>query len=73
MAGHMAGVTLKFLGPRGDGYSAILASFHNQDTRRAFTVAQLLYLGADQQVEKVHLRRRWRSSGRRWRSRTSSG
>ena len=44
----------KFLRPKGDQYSVILACFRNGDTGRTFTAAQLLYLAADMGVEKVY-------------------
>lgn len=50
-AGH---VELKFLRPNPVSYSIILACFHSEATQRRFTVAQLLYLGADQSTEKVY-------------------
>lgn len=49
-AGH---VELKFLRPRPAGYSIILACFASEQGSE-FTVAQLLYLGSDQSVEKVY-------------------
>ena len=48
------GIQVKFLRPNPSGYSAILASFHNSDTRKTFTIAQLLYVGSDQSVEKIY-------------------
>lgn len=36
-------------------YTALLASFVNQATKSAFTIAQVLYLASDNSVEKVYL------------------
>eukprot|EP00913_Durusdinium_trenchii_P013432 g12613.t1 len=47
------GIEVKFLRPKGDHYSVLLACFHNQETDCTFTVAQLLYLNSDRSVEKV--------------------
>lgn len=48
------GAQIKYLRPKGDQYSAILACFRNEDLKKSFTVAQLLYLASDQSVEKVY-------------------
>lgn len=48
------GIRVKYLRPKGDQYSVILASFRNADIGNVFTVAQVLYLTADQSVEKVY-------------------
>lgn len=48
------GTQVKYLRPRDDQYSVILACFHNAATGGSFTVAQLLYLAADQGVQKVY-------------------
>lgn len=48
------GIQVKYLRPRGDQYSVILACFRNTDTGKVFTVAQFLYLSADQSVEKIY-------------------
>lgn len=45
---------LRFLRPRGSHYSVILAVFSSQGSGRSFTVAQVLYLTADQSVEKIY-------------------
>ncbi|MBI3861036.1 MAG: AAA family ATPase [Planctomycetia bacterium] len=44
----------KFLRPKGDQYSVILACFRNEGLGTAFTVAQLLYLANDLSVEKIY-------------------
>jgi uncharacterized protein YPO0396 len=44
---------VKFLRPHPKSFTAILACFRNDSTDKAFTIAQLLYLGADQ-VDKVY-------------------
>jgi uncharacterized protein YPO0396 len=48
------GAPIKYLRPKGDHYSAILACFRNADLDKSFTVAQLLYLANDQSVDKVY-------------------
>ena len=48
------GIEVKFLRPRGEQYSVILAWFHNEDISKSFSIAQLLYLGGDQSVEKIY-------------------
>lgn len=48
------GIKVQLLRPKGDHYSVILAYFCNDDTAKAFTVAQLMYLASDQSVEKVY-------------------
>lgn len=48
------GVQIKYLRPKGGHYSAVLAYFRNDGLAQAFTVAQLLYLAADQSVEKIY-------------------
>lgn len=48
------GVQIKYLRPKGDQYSVILATFRNADSGKAFTVAQLLYLTTDLSVDKVY-------------------
>lgn len=48
------GIQVKYLRPRGDKYSVILACFRNTDTGKALTIAQFLYLTADQSVEKIY-------------------
>lgn len=50
--GH--GVQVKFLRPKPDQYSVILACFHDVGSGKSFTVAQLLYLSTDQDVQKVY-------------------
>lgn len=44
----------KFLRPKGNHYSVILAVFGSEGTGRKFTIAQVLYLTADQSVEKLY-------------------
>lgn len=48
------GIQVKYLRPRGDQYSVILACFRNTDTGKVFTIAQFLYLSTDQSVEKIY-------------------
>jgi uncharacterized protein YPO0396 len=48
------GTAVQFLRPQVVHPSVLLACFRNQETRKAFTVAQLLYLGSDGAVEKVY-------------------
>lgn len=48
------GIEVKFLRPKGGQYSVILAFFHNEDTGKSFTVAQVLWLASDLSVEKVY-------------------
>ncbi len=48
------GIRVKYLRPKGEQYSVILACFRNDDIGNVFTVAQVLYLTADQSVEKVY-------------------
>ncbi|MEX1231505.1 MAG: ATP-binding protein [Planctomycetaceae bacterium] len=50
--GH--GISVKYLRPKGEQYSVILACFHNGDLGKTFTVAQVLYLTGDQSVEKIY-------------------
>lgn len=45
---------LQYLRPEGTHFSNLLAYFHNADSGRGFTVAQLLYLNADGGAEKVY-------------------
>ena len=44
----------KFLRPKGNHYSVILAVFGSEGTGKQFTIAQVLYLSADQSVEKLY-------------------
>ncbi|MCA9009865.1 MAG: hypothetical protein KDB01_08970 [Planctomycetaceae bacterium] len=44
----------KFLRPKGNHYSVILAVFGSEGTGKKFTIAQVLYLTADQMVEKLY-------------------
>lgn len=44
----------KFLRPKGNHYSVILATFGSEGTGKQFTLAQVLYLTADQSVEKLY-------------------
>lgn len=44
----------KFLRPKGNHYSVILAVFGSEGTGKQFTIAQVLYLTADQSVEKLY-------------------
>ena len=44
----------KFLRPKGNHYSVILAVFRSEGTGKQFTIAQVLYLSADQTVEKLY-------------------
>ena len=44
----------KFLRPKGNHYSVILATFGSEGTGKQFTLAQVLYLSADQSVEKLY-------------------
>lgn len=48
------GVRVKYLRPKGEKYSVILACFRNQGIDKVFTIAQVLYLAGDQSVEKVY-------------------
>ena len=48
------GIRIKYLRPKGERYSVILACFRNLDTDKTFTVAQVLYLASDQSVDKVY-------------------
>ena len=50
----------KFLRPKGNHYSVILATFGSEGTGKQFTLAQVLYLTADQSVERRGKRRRKR-------------
>ncbi len=45
---------VQYLRPSGSHYSALLASFRNERSGEAFTIAQVLYLTADGSVEKVY-------------------
>jgi len=44
----------KFLRPKGHHYSVILAVFASEGSSKQFTIAQVLYLTADQSVEKLY-------------------
>jgi uncharacterized protein YPO0396 len=44
----------RFLRPKGNHYSVILAVFGSEGTGKSFTIAQVLYLSADQAVEKLY-------------------
>lgn len=48
-----SGVQVRFLRPKGDTHSIILACFINTATGKAFSIAQLLYL-ASERVDKVY-------------------
>ncbi len=48
------GVRVKHLRPKGEQPAIILACFRNEDSGKAFTVAQLLYLASDHSVEKIY-------------------
>jgi len=47
-------IRVKYLRPKGDSYSVILASFRNEDISKIFTIAQVLYLASDHSVEKIY-------------------
>lgn len=47
-------VQVKYLRPAGDHYSVILASFASTHSQTSLTIAQVLYLTADQKVEKIY-------------------
>ncbi|QDT36276.1 ATP-binding protein [Stratiformator vulcanicus] len=44
----------KYLRPKGDHYTVILATFCNLEIDESFTVAQLLYLSSDQTAQKIY-------------------
>jgi uncharacterized protein YPO0396 len=44
----------QYLRPEGKHYSALLATFVNEDRNKAFSVAQVLYLNSDGRAEKVY-------------------
>lgn len=48
------GVKVKHLRPKGEQPAIILAGFRNEETGKAFTVAQVLYLASDHSVEKIY-------------------
>lgn len=48
------GIRMKYLRPKGEPYSVILACFRNEDTHKVVTIAQILYPTADQSIEKVY-------------------
>jgi len=48
------GIQVKYLRPKGDQYSVILATFQNDDIGKSFTIAQFMYLASDQSVEKIY-------------------
>lgn len=48
------GSQIKYLRPKGEHYSAILACFYNESLQKAFTAAQVLYLAGDQSAEKLY-------------------
>ena len=48
------GIRVKYLRPKGEKYSVILACFRNEGVEKVFTIAQVLYLAGDQSVEKVY-------------------
>lgn len=48
------GTEIKYLRPKPNTFSVILAYFLNQDTAKSFTVAQFLYLKSDLTYEKIH-------------------
>jgi uncharacterized protein YPO0396 len=47
-------IRVKYLRPKSERYTVILASFRNEDIEQFFTLAQVLYLAPDQSVEKVY-------------------
>lgn len=47
-------VLVKYLRPAPKGYSVILACFQTAGGEKSFTLAQVLYLGSDQAVEKIY-------------------